>query len=237
MHDVDERLEHVMAQLAEPVDTVRTLDRVRARMLQRRRQRQLKIAATLVGAVACAAIASTQLVSLGAANHRLRATARRNPPAVTVLPPSLTVPPPTSTLPQAPAFQFHQDAFSCIPDLTPPIRRTWQVSAPRTTQIGVTSVSIGLRNKMAGSMGDRGRIDPQIMLPAPDIELRAQVTTPDGTTYASRTLRLLPRPPDGWIDVSYPTDFPHARDLTPGTYTTVWVTPLGPIACDGFTIG
>ena len=52
-----------------------------------------------------------------------------------------------------------------LSELTAAILRTWQVSAPRTPQIGVKSISIGLRNKMDGSMGDRGPLDPLPLSP------------------------------------------------------------------------
>jgi hypothetical protein len=138
----------------------------------------------LVTAAACLVLAGTQFVTLGRSDgHRVRTTGRPNPPVMSVPPSSVPVTTPTSILPSTPVFRFHQDTDSCSPQPTPPINRTWQVSAPRTTQVGVASVVIGLRNKMAGSMGDRGPIDPQIMLPAPDIALWAQVMTPDGVRY------------------------------------------------------
>ena len=79
--------------------------------------------------------------------------------------------------------------------------------------------------------------DPQLTLAAPDITLWAEITAPDGVTYRSRTLRLLVNPPDSWITLEYPTDFPRAPQLTAGTYTILWVTPRGPLACDGFSAG
>ncbi len=237
MPDLDERLEELIGQLAEPVETESTLERVRGRMIPRWRQRRFKIATGLVAAAACVAFVATQVVTLGGSGaRRLRTTGHGNPPAVSAPPSVVTIPSPTTAPPPATVFQFHQDTDSCTPELTPPIKRTWQVSAPRTPQAAAASVQIGLRNKMAGSMGDRGPIDPQILLPAPDIALQAQVRTPNGATYTSSPLRLRPTPPDSWVFLSYPTDFAHAPDLTTGPYTILWVTPLGPVACDGFAI-
>jgi hypothetical protein len=238
MPDLDERLEHEMRRLAEAVPTEGSFERVRARVTRHRRRRQLGIALAVTAALSGAALAGMQLANLGdTGTHQLRATKPHGAPAVST-PSSLPGPPPGgSTVVPPPVFRFHQDTYTCSPELTAAITRTWQVSAPRTPQIGATSVSIGLRNKMAGSMGDRGPLDPQIMLPAPDVELWAQVVTPDGVTYTSKTLRLLPDPPDNFMAISYPTAFPQAPALTPGTYTVVWTTRQGSLACDGFTIG
>jgi hypothetical protein len=238
MPDLDERLEHVMSQLAEPVPTEGSFERVRTRVTRLRRRRQLGVALGVTAALTGAALAGVQLANLGdAGSHQLRATKPHGAPSVSTSP-SLPIPPQgQSTVLPPPVFRFHQDTYGCTPELTAAILRTWQVSAPRTPQVGVTSVSIGLRNKMAGSMGDRGPLDPQIMLPAPDVELWAQVVTPDGVTYTSNTQRLLPDPPDNFMAISYPTAFPQAPALTPGAYTVVWTTRRGPLACDGFTIG
>lgn len=71
----------------------------------------------------------------------------------------------------------------------------------------------GLRNKMAPSNGRHGPPDPELLRPAPDLALWARITTPHDTTVVSRTLTLLPDPPDSWITVAYPADFPHVPGL------------------------
>ena len=145
-----------------------------------------------------------------------------------------------AAVPSTVAYQFDPATLQCSPTLTPAIARNWQVAAPRTAQAAGNTDSIGLRNKMEGptAMEAAGGVtgDPSWALPAPDVSLSARVTTPDGATYESRTLGLLPTPPTSWINLAYPGDFPNAPAPTAGTYTVLWISPSGELACDGFTI-
>ena len=82
MPDLDEHLEHLMRQLAEPVDVDGSFERIRTLMIRRRRQRQAKIATGLTAAAACVALAATALVTLGGTNgQRLRTTGRLTSPS------------------------------------------------------------------------------------------------------------------------------------------------------------
>jgi hypothetical protein len=63
VHDLDERLEHLVRGLAETVETNGVVQRTHARMARRRRRQQLKVAGALVAVVAGTTLAVGQLLS------------------------------------------------------------------------------------------------------------------------------------------------------------------------------
>lgn len=106
---------------------------------------------------------------------------------------------------------------------TPPviIEREWQVSAPRGVPGPVRPdeiVQLGLRNKF-------GEGDERYWV-------LVRVIAPDGTSTA--TSRALVG--SEWVYILYPRDFIGATSVYPGTYTMVWETEGGFIACDGFIV-
>ena len=110
------------------------------------------------------------------------------------------------------------DGSGCDPYPTPVIEREWQVAAPRGLPGKVLpgeSIQIGLRNKFGAE--DEFHY------------VAARVAHPDGTSTTRSTLLQGSK----WAYAVFPEDFPGAEPLQVGTYTILWESEGGFIACDG----
>ncbi len=117
--------------------------------------------------------------------------------------------------------RFTGEALRCLDQPSPAIARSWQVSAPRGVPAPVRPgevVQVGLRNKY-------GTADEQYYV-------SARVVMPDGSSTSAATYIT----GDAWAYLLYPGDFVGAAPVVAGTYTVVWETEAGFLACDGFVV-
>lgn len=129
---------------------------------------------------------------------------------------------------QADTPTFVPDLFGpggggCVNQPAPVIDASWQTSAPRSGSDSVyagDSLQIGLRNKFDG--------------PNDVYSVAAEVIAPDGSVTVANTVVS----GSDWAYLTYPDDFAPAylAGTFSGTFTIVWETESGFLACDGFTV-
>lgn len=130
-------------------------------------------------------------------------------------------PTPTPQLAVASLPRFNPGTYGCdgFDYSKPTVPGTWQVSAPRGIPGPVRPsevIQIGLRSKFGNDA----------------VYVSARVIRPDGSSTTKATGVL----DSNWAYLTFPTDFAGAVALTPGTYTILWESNGGPIACDGFVV-